>query len=284
LKCSTPFGVVVGFAMVFAELWPLAASAQRLSASSSASRGSPGVSPGRRRCAQRLSASSSASPSWKSRSSGPTPRAQRLSASSSASPAPSLARSPVTGCSTPFGVVVGFASRSRCRTAASASAQRLSASSSASRAGLARPEQLGRVLNAFRRRRRLRKPGSYPLISVDPCSTPFGVVVGFARPPSRWPRARRGAQRLSASSSASRRPPARHARLGRVLNAFRRRRRLRGRHQHVCHRDQRVLNAFRRRRRLRSPVATPRRSTGCAPDVHEHGTRQGPVRSAGGDV
>ena len=256
--CSTPFGVIVGF---------------RLG-------GVRGPRPGASESAQRLSASSSGSPYHefghvcgypllnafrRHRRVRPSPTgrppslphsAQRLSASSSVFreriAAPPVGDQVTSVCSTPFGVIVGFAGRSRRRWGSQEAAQRLSASSSGSRAGRQLPARELALLNAFsasssgsryhpwchecqswdllqrlRRHRRVRAGNGRRVVARWVCSTPFGVIVGFASTRPAMPRRRTAAQRLSASSSGSPSCTRCRRRCDSLLNAFRRHRRVR---------------------------------------------------------
>ena len=180
-------------------------------------------------------------------------------------------------CSTPFGVIVGFTGGDGAHRFRTSSAQRLSASSSGSHAAHDHLGRHQRVLNAFRRHRRVHRrrsrrsrPSGGPVLNafrrhrrVHP-GHGFMLAVycggaqrlsasssGSRAPGRRSPPSTTCAQRLSASSSGSlddgdplRRRPLR------VLNAFRRHRRVHRRdvgHHRPRHR---VLNAFRRHRRV----------------------------------
>ena len=240
--------------------------AQRLAASSSGSPERPTSSTASPGCAQRLAASSSGSrrdvpavilshgvlnasrclrrvrPSGGGRCLREA-SAQRLAASSSGSPRGRSLQTTALKCSTPRGVVVGFARRihgctsprrvlnaSRRRRRGSrtatpptpevpAGAQRLAASSSGSpihllfhtlssnvlnasrrrrrvRMLFTAAVRTAGVLNASRRRRRVRSARTRNDAPVAGCSTPRGVVVGFA---SRSPRPSRQISVLNAS-------------------------------------------------------------------------------------
>ena len=259
--------------------WPALTGAQRLSASSSGSRECrerPASAPAG---AQRLSASSSGSRrrlDTRHRRRGSVLNAFRRHrrVHPAASPAPTESGE----CSTPFGIIVGFTpTRGRTARIAPSSAQRLSASSSGSLAdsstadassvtcstpfgvivGFTRPDgvacvDLRRVLNAFRRHRRVHRR------RTAPGATPVELLNAFrrhrrvhARRRRLVARRRRAAQRLSASSSGS--PgSARSRRRGRhqVLNAFRRHRRVHASTAVHAEPTRDVLNAFRRHRRV----------------------------------
>ncbi len=180
-SCSTPFGVMVGFTALRRRGRDARDSAQRLSASWSDSLERQVRERVRPLCAQRLSASWSDSPAQQPLSAGPG-----------------------GGCSTPFGVMVGFtcgaaSAPSRSRQVLNAfrrhgrihamtpraaepntSAQRLSASWSDSQRDDDQQYNAERVLNAFRRHGRIHL-GHHRIdeLRASQCSTPFGVMVGF---------------------------------------------------------------------------------------------------------
>ena len=188
VRCSTPFGVIVGFTDVTPRFVRLMTGAQRLSASSSGSLAILRPTPDDlNEGAQRLSASSSGSPSPESDRKNDRRRcAQRLSASSSGShgtsdrPAADLdvlnafrrhrrvhssscsafVQVPLA-CSTPFGVIVGFTLA--CVDGTTGVSQLLNAFRRHRRvhAGPVGDDRRGRrVLNAFRRHRRVHVPRS----------------------------------------------------------------------------------------------------------------------------